>query len=236
MMRFSPRENGRCLPMTKTTRRDDTTRAEDRLKAIRGRPHGLGGGVPTLLIGQTWLWRWSGLAVGLLVALVIAAMTLSPLPQDVQIFNGIDKVYHFIAFAGLIFPLILTDSRRWTWAVPLSVLFGGAIELIQPTVGRSAEWLDFGADITGVLAGAALAEILHDRIRDRFFAVETPLGPEAEVEAEAQQIEAMRAELVDELRVVLREELSSLHGDAPENHPEPHPEPQPVRPRASRPN
>ncbi len=170
-----------------------------------------------LLVGQTWVWRRMGLVAGLLVALLIAMLTLTPLPPDRVLVGGVDKIYHFLAFAALIFPLILTDSRRWIWAVPLAVAYGGAIELIQPSVGRSAEWLDFGADLTGVLAGAALAEILHDRIRDRFFAVEGPPAPEDA--DEAGRLDAMRAELMDELRVVLREELAGLNRNPPPDPP-----------------
>lgn len=210
-----------------------TTRPEDRLHAIRGTPPRSARGAQAPAIGQAWLWRWSGLALGFLAALVIAAVTLTPIPPG-AITDGFDKVYHFLAFAVLIFPLILTDSRRWIWAVPLSIAYGGVIELIQPSVGRSAEWLDFGADVTGVLAGAALAEILHDRIRDRFFAAPPAADPVAVAEAEAQKAEEMRAELVDEMRVVLREELSSLHGEGAETPPEAHSEPSvepPVEPR-----
>ena len=166
----------------------------------------------TLAVGQAWVWRVSGLVVSVFAALLIAALTLTPIPTQTTLANGLDKVYHFVAFVGLIFPLILTDSRRWPWAVPLCIAYGGLIELIQPTVGRAAEWLDFGADVTGVLAGAALAEILHDRIRDRFFAVDG-LGEDEELsdeEAEAARVEAMRIDLMDELRVVLREELTTL--------------------------
>jgi hypothetical protein len=173
------------------------------------------------MVGQTWLWRWSGLVLSLLIALLVASLTLTPLPAGRFVTGGLDKVYHFLAFAALIFPAILTDSRRWFWAVPAAVAYGGLIELIQPSVGRSAEWLDFGADLTGVLAGAALAEILHDRIRDRFFAVEVPVLPQDEAEAEARRMEAMRADLMDELRVVLREELSGMRTEAPATPPSP---------------
>ncbi len=208
-----------------------TTRPEDRLKkAILGPPPRSSRGAQTLMTGQARLWRWSGLALGFLAALVIAAVTLTPIPPSVGA-DGLDKLFHVLAFTLLIFPLILTDSRRWIWAVPLSILYGGAIELIQPSVGRTAEWLDFGANVTGVLAGAALAEVLHDRIRDRFFALQPSADPEAEAEAEAaaRKDEAMRAELVDEMRVVLREELSSLHGEGAETQPDSHAEP-PVEP------
>ena len=66
-------------------------------------------------------------------------------------------------------------------------------------------------------AGAALAEILHDRIRDRFFAVDGGDEAEEDAEAEAQRIEAMRAELMDELRVALREELNTLKAQSPQS-------------------
>lgn len=185
---------------------------EARLKTMRDAPSGA---LRTLFVHQIWLWRWSGLVVGLLLAILIAFMTLTPLPAPNLLTGGIDKVYHFVAFATLIFPVIVTDSRRWVWAVPLAIAYGGAIELIQPYVGRGAEWLDFGADITGVLAGAALAELLHDRIRDKFFAVDTPLEAGDEAASEALRLEAMRTELMDELREVLREELKGLNREQP---------------------
>ncbi|PWE28644.1 hypothetical protein C4N9_11720 [Pararhodobacter marinus] len=191
------------------TRSDDI---EERLRAIRGPKRGPRASMQTLAMGQAWVWRVSGLVVSVFAALLIAALTLTPIPTQTTLANGLDKIYHFIAFVGLIFPLILTDSRRWPWAVPLCIAYGGLIELIQPTVGRSAEWLDFGADVTGVLAGAALAEILHDRIRDRFFSVDGLVDDEdlSDEEAEAARVEAMRSDLMDELRVVLREELTTL--------------------------
>jgi hypothetical protein len=57
-----------------------------------------------------------------------------------------------------------------------------------------------------VLAGAALAELLHDRIHARLS------GGEAQVPvADAAAIrEAQRAELIEDLRVVLREELDTI--------------------------
>ncbi|GAB4270003.1 MAG: hypothetical protein Kow0013_21960 [Pararhodobacter sp.] len=168
-----------------------------------------------LMISQReWLWRKSGLVFAGFLALVIASLTLTPLPGGISVPGGIDKVYHFVAFTALIFPLILTDSRRWFWAVPAAILYGGAIELIQPTVGRTAELLDFGADITGVLAGAALAEILHDRIRATVFELpDAPVSPEDTGESDADRMEAMRAELMAEMRRALREELSSYRDE-----------------------
>lgn len=188
----------------------DMDRVEERLKAIRGAPNGASEGVRTFIAGQEWAWRKLGLVMGFVLAILIAGLTLSPMPANVFAVSNIDKLYHFAAFACLIFPLIVTDSRRWFWAVPMVVLYGGAIELIQPTVGRMAEWLDFGANVTGVLAGAALAELLHDRIRRAVFDADTQLADPEQSQAEEQRLELMRAELMDELRVVLREELAAV--------------------------
>lgn len=165
---------------------------------------------------REWLWRKSGLILSAVIAVVIASMTLTPSAGSVTI-NNLDKLYHFVAFGVLVFPLILTDSRRWAWAVPLVILYGGAIELIQPTVGRMAEWLDFGANTAGALTGAALAELLHDRIRASVFDDLSAID-ESDQQTEEQRMDAIRSEMMDELRVLLREELASIQrpgGDAP---------------------
>jgi len=40
--------------------------------------------------------------------------------------------------------------------LPIALLFGGAIELIQPYLGRGGELADFAADAAGIVFGAAL--------------------------------------------------------------------------------
>lgn len=159
-------------------------------------------------------WRRAGLAGGGAMVLIIGYATLSPAPLAAAQTPGFDKLAHFLGFALLIFPVIVTDSRRWAWAVPLAILYGGAIELVQPAVGRAAEWLDWGADISGVLAGAALAELLHDRLRAR---VMGDLAADALPPDGAPLNEVRRAELIEDLRVVLREELAAIQrpGDPP---------------------
>lgn len=166
-------------------------------------------------VDRNWLWSRAGLALSLFLAVVIAGFTLTPLPPGPTMPAGMDKVYHFLAFAVLVFPVIVTDTGRWTWVVPVAIVYGGGIELLQPFVGRSAEWLDFGANVSGVLAGAALSEILHNRIRRSVLGPEPDLRTDLPLLSEAERMEIMRAELMDELRAVLREELSaaSLHGD-----------------------
>ena len=158
-------------------------------------------------------WRRAGLLAGGLTAVVIGFATLMPVSGALPMGGGLDKLFHVLGFAALVFPLILTDSRRWPWAVPLAIAFGGAIELIQPSVGRTAEWLDFGADVTGVLIGAALGEVLHDRLRARRRRrAATAAARRAE---SAPPPEARQADLLDEMRVALREELTSLHPTPP---------------------
>lgn len=186
----------------------ETDRNQDRLRAIRDVP-ATPRGLRVVMQHQEWLWRKAGLVLAAMIAIAVGTLTLTPVPSASLMMGGIDKVYHALAFAALIFPLIVTDSRRWFWAVPLVIAYGGAIELIQPTVGRSAEWLDFGADITGVLAGAALAELFHDRIHAGVFADRPQIeqvDPAADDDA---RMDEMRAELMAELRVLLREELAT---------------------------
>ena len=164
------------------------------------------------------IWRRAGLVCALVQAIILSWLMLTPLsapPVDVP---SADKVFNALAFAALVFPLIVTDPRRWVWAVPLCIGFGGAIELIQPYVGRGAEWLDFGADMTGVLAGAALAEALHARFvawvtaRDAVAVADPTPGAEAEARAQDRHasLERMRVELREDLRTVLREEMATL--------------------------
>ncbi len=67
-----------------------------------------------------------------------------------------DKVYHFMAFALLVLPVAALYKRALFWVVPLAILFGGAIEVIQPFVGRQGDVLDFVADTGGVFFGVGL--------------------------------------------------------------------------------
>ena len=75
----------------------------------------------------------------------------------------IDKIVHFILYAGLSFILLLDfnnlkikKSKNLNIFVPIiiAVIYGGLIELIQILIpGRSGELLDFVFDIGGALTG-----------------------------------------------------------------------------------
>jgi len=166
-------------------------------------------------VDRNWLWSRFGLALSLVLAIGIAWAMLTPFPPGPRLNAGVDKIYHFLAFMALVFPVIVTDTDRWTWVVPAAIGFGGLAEAIQPMVGRNGEWLDLGASVSGVLAGAALAEMLHNRIRRSVIGAETQPRTDLPILSEQERMDAMRAELMAELRAVLREELAAASRRSP---------------------
>lgn len=91
-----------------------------------------------------------------LFALAIAVATLLPVPQPDLGVSSADKIQHLIAFAALTLPLAVVRPRVLAWLLPAAIAFGGAIEVIQPSVGRLREVGDFIADAAGACIGAAL--------------------------------------------------------------------------------
>jgi hypothetical protein len=55
--------------------------------------------------------------------------------------------------------------RHLVWILPLALIFGGAIELIQPNFEREASWADFQADLLGIAAGAIFGLALRTLIK-----------------------------------------------------------------------
>ena len=64
-----------------------------------------------------------------------------------------DKLVHLIAFAALVFPLSSTGRLGLLPVFLGASVFGGVIELIQPSFNRSADMNDWLADILGVVLG-----------------------------------------------------------------------------------
>ncbi len=99
------------------------------------------------------------IALTALTTILIAYGTLAP-PGTVE--SGLpltDKHLHALAFLALVLPL---GWVRPNWALGIgaaALAFGGAIELIQPMVGRTAEWGDFVADGVGCLLGLIPGQI-----------------------------------------------------------------------------
>ncbi|WP_136065179.1 VanZ family protein [Modicisalibacter radicis] len=106
--------------------------------------------------------RWLAAAATLVVALVIAWGSLSPveaLPPDLPW----DKFNHLVAYAALALALGLTGLSAWR-AAALAIAYGVAIEFAQSAVpGRTgSDWLDILANSLGALL-AWLALVVWQR-------------------------------------------------------------------------
>ncbi|MEX0339302.1 MAG: VanZ family protein [Arenibacterium sp.] len=113
---------------------------------------------------QLFSWEKLALSLTLLMAVLIAIGTLWPSsgPSGPP---GHDKVLHAAVFAALVLPVALWARRHLTWLVPAALAYGAFIELVQPFVGRGAEWMDLVADAIGVALALFLARIAPNRWR-----------------------------------------------------------------------
>jgi hypothetical protein len=108
--------------------------------------------------------RALGLVTTAVLAIVIAVLTLAPLlrPPDL---GGPDKLYHAFAFGVLMLPCATLYPRGLAWLLPAALAFGGAIEIIQPWVGRSGEWADLVADAVGIAIAMPASLLGHVWLR-----------------------------------------------------------------------
>ena len=96
------------------------------------------------------------------VTLTLTVAMLWPLEAPPPVPEGSDKLVHFIAFAALAFPLAYTGRFGLSPVFIGASVYGGAIELIQPSFNRSADINDWVADIIGVVLGIGCG-LLHRR-------------------------------------------------------------------------
>ena len=99
--------------------------------------------------------KFTAIASTTFLALTIALLTLTP-PHMSAASQVSDKLLHMIAFMGLVLPCAVLTPRLLKFVVPFAVTFGAAIEIIQPYVGREAEFLDFVADSVGIGIGVMI--------------------------------------------------------------------------------
>ncbi|MEO9274757.1 hypothetical protein ABFY09_07830 [Marinomonas sp. 5E14-1] len=81
--------------------------------------------------------------------LIISLATLLP-AENLPPAPGSDKLHHIIGFGGWALMCAFGSIKRFTYMALFIIFWGGAIELIQPSVNRYGEWLDFYADTLGV--------------------------------------------------------------------------------------
>jgi len=98
--------------------------------------------------------------ISLTVLALITTLSLTPLPHLPSV-PGSDKTHHFIAYAGLFFPVALAKPKHWLLIGLLFIFWSGAIELIQPYVNRYGEWLDLLANSVGLGCGFILAWLIN---------------------------------------------------------------------------
>ncbi len=125
-------------------------------------------------------WLFSAAVI---VAILWLTLARDPLPSGAfPAFEGIDKLGHACMFGGLYFALAfdlsLARFRRGgkeksrlgiatcVLMAGFCVVFGGAVELLQEAMreGRSAEALDFLADVAGVMVSVAVTPWVLRRI------------------------------------------------------------------------
>jgi len=115
------------------------------------------------------------------IYLVIAYLCLTnrnfQSPVDIQ-FIGVDKLVHsalyFLLTAGTLLELV--KMKMYTriyltffWAFFVPVLFGGFIELAQHYLvqGRTGDWLDFAANVTGVVMAYLSFRLISSRLSSK---------------------------------------------------------------------
>lgn len=95
----------------------------------------------------------------LLLATIIIVLTLVPVSAPDIVGSASDKLYHVMAFAVLTFPMAFLHPPRAKIVFICAILLGAAIEIIQPTFGRTASVWDFVADVCGAVLGLAAGRI-----------------------------------------------------------------------------
>lgn len=101
-------------------------------------------------------------------------LTLAPRPFGsvrIPLFEGADKVVHFMMFFAMAFAYHfdfrrgkkpVDEARLMGWIFVSLSAFGGLIELAQwkMRMGRSGDWYDLLADIAGAIYGIILAWLI----------------------------------------------------------------------------
>ncbi len=102
--------------------------------------------------------NWIFLTLCILAA--ITTLSLWPLGKLPSV-PGTDKTHHLIAYGVLMFPTALRKPDKWILYGLLFIAYSGAIELLQPYVNRYGECMDMAANISGIVCGFIIAELIN---------------------------------------------------------------------------
>ncbi|MDE6638659.1 MAG: VanZ family protein [Muribaculaceae bacterium] len=132
---------------------------------------------------KTFLEKLPPWTFSIICFLAICWLTLSPDPlgdNELPLFPGADKIAHAIMFGGFTFCIILDWNRRHDWplkiekadvhAADIASIFGIITELLQDAMhtGRSLEFWDMVADITGAFLVLAIVALYKFKLKDRY--------------------------------------------------------------------
>lgn len=102
--------------------------------------------------------RRIALIMSVVLLIVVTVILLMPVPDSGGRFpQHVDKLVHFAVFFAVAFPAYVARMRFWPGILIGLVLYGGAVELIQPYFGRGTEFADFIANSIGVMAALPCA-------------------------------------------------------------------------------
>jgi hypothetical protein len=110
----------------------------------------------TLLTYINRYWHISALSI-LVAVSFLSLMPVGELPK----LNSSDKLHHFIAYAAIVFPIALRHPANLIGLCLFVIGWSAVIELIQPYVNRSGEWLDLAANSIGVFCGWAAGHTIR---------------------------------------------------------------------------
>ena len=106
--------------------------------------------------------------VTIIITLFLSIAMLWPIKEQIPGPEFSDKLIHILGFGALAFPLAQTKRFSILYLFLVASIFGGIIEIIQPSFGRSAEIGDWLADTIGVIMGIAAGLFYRWVWREKF--------------------------------------------------------------------
>ncbi|SDY70676.1 hypothetical protein SAMN05444340_11565 [Citreimonas salinaria] len=74
---------------------------------------------------------------------------------------------HAVGFGLVSFLIVVAFPARWRLFSAVALAAGGLVELLQPLVGRGAQWTDFTANAVGLVVGVSAALLVRQALKSR---------------------------------------------------------------------